>query len=376
MVTSLGGTRYATSVGGTLTGLGGNFIIIDDPIKADGVTSEAERRRVNDYYDSTLYSRLNNKSEDVIILIMQRLHVDDLVGHVRDKEDWVVLDIPAIATEPRSYELGPDEVYQRETGEVLHEARENRDTLEATRNTSGSHIFEAQHQQCPSPLGGNLVKREWLRRYRAPLPLNEYSVIVQSWDTASSISETADYSVGITFGVKDGTAHMLDVVRRRLEFPDLCRLVEARAEQFQVDDLLIERANSGIQLQQNLRREGYLLPISPLPRGDKISRLEGQLGKIEAGYLLIPETADWLDDFETELLSFPRGRHDDQVDALTQFLEWFSRHRGILNRPARREKRDSERRQRPAGRSHLRSSIGQLRSNGRLLVDDRGDVLY
>jgi hypothetical protein len=129
LMTSRMGMRYATSVGGTLTGRGGNFLIVDDPIKSDEVMSEAERHRVNQFYDGTLYSRLNNKNEDVIILVMQRLHVDDLVGHVRDKDRWTVLEMPAIAERELTYEIRNGEHYTRPAGEVLHEARDDRQTL-------------------------------------------------------------------------------------------------------------------------------------------------------------------------------------------------------------------------------------------------------
>lgn len=332
MVTTRKGMRYATSVGGTLTGRGGNMLIVDDPIKPDDVMSEAERNRVKHFYDGVLYSRLNNKNEDAIILIMQRLHVDDLVGHVLEKEDWVHLDIPAIAEEERSYEIGRDRVYDRRAGEVLHEARENREVLDVIKRQMGSYIFEAQYQQRPAPFGGNLVKREWLQTYMAPQSRSEYDRIVQSWDPASTVGATSDYSVCITFGVKNNTADILDVVRVQLEYPELRRRVIAEAERYGADVVLIEHTSAGIALAQDLRREGDLRPITLTPVGDKVSRLEAQTAAIEAGYVLLPERASWLEDFKAELLSFPNARYDDQVDALSQFLDWNSvwRQRGRI----------------------------------------------
>ncbi len=151
--------------------------------------------------------------------------------------------------------------------------------------------------------------------------------MIQSWDTASTVSQTSDYSVDITAGVTNNTAHILDVVRVRLEYPDLRRCILREAARYRVDQVLIERSSSGIALLQDLRREGQLRPISLRANGDKIVRLEAHSAKLEAGYVLIPERADWLSDFTAELLAFPSSRYDDQVDALSQFLEWFSRQR-------------------------------------------------
>jgi predicted phage terminase large subunit-like protein len=327
LMTSRMGLRYATSVGGPLTGLGGDIVIIDDPIKADGVASEAERHRVNQFYDGTLYSRLNNKNEDVIILVMQRLHVDDLVGHVLDKDEWTILNMPAIAESELTYEIDDGGYYTRRAGEVLHEAREDRRTLDVIKGQLGTSIFEAQYQQRPVPPGGTLIKREWLQTYSRALPRERYDQVVQSWDTASSISETSDYSVCITFGISKQTAHILDVLRVQLEYPELRRRLLREADRYGADTVLIEQSASGIALLQDLWREGQLRPISYKPRIDKVARLEGHSAKIEAGYVLLPEKAPWLDEFKTELLAFPNGRHDDQVDALTQFLEWLARRR-------------------------------------------------
>src|SRR5690606_16723955 len=116
----------ACTMGGSILGFGADLLIIDDPIKASDILSEAERRRIKETYDNTLYSRLNNKRTGAIVIVMQRLHEDDLVGHVLDKDAWSVLDIPAIAPEDRIYRIGPDEdeVYRRSAGELLQPSRE------------------------------------------------------------------------------------------------------------------------------------------------------------------------------------------------------------------------------------------------------------
>ena len=170
LITSAQGYRFAAGVGGSVLGRGADLIIVDDPIKATDALSAAERRRVAEFYDNTLYTRLNDKRTGAIVLIMQRLHQDDLVGHVLERDDWEVVAIPAIATEDRCYQLSddPGHVYLRRAGEVLQDSREPRAVLEQIRRSQGSLTFSAQYQQAPVPAEGNIVKREWLRFYDEP----------------------------------------------------------------------------------------------------------------------------------------------------------------------------------------------------------------
>ena len=328
-MTTKRGFRLGTSVGGTLTGRGGKIIIIDDPMKPDEAMSEAKREAVKQWYDGTLYSRLDNKAEDVIILVMQRLHMDDLVGHVLEKENWVHLNMPAIAEADQVFEVGPGRFYERKEGEVLHPEREPKKVLDAIKETLGSYHFAAQYQQNPLPAGGNMVKWEWFQIY-GELPTREANDrIVQSWDTASKAAELNDYSVCTTWLVKGNDYYLIDVVRERLEYPNLKKRVLKEYAKHQPSPLLIEDTGSGTSLIQELRRGGLrLIPIKP--EHDKITRMSAQSAKIEAGQVWLPEKAPWLDEFKTEILQFPNGRHDDQVDSMSQFLGWLDRRkRGI-----------------------------------------------
>ncbi len=145
---------------------------------------------------------------------------------------------------------------------------------------------------------------------------------MQSWDTASKASKTNDFSVCTTWLMRDRDYYLLHVLRQRLEYPDLRRRILAHAEAWDARAVLIEDAGSGMSLIQDLRHEGPLRPIPIRPDRDKIVRLEGQSAVIEAGHVLLPEAAPWLGDFELEILAFPHGRYDDQVDSLSQFLDW------------------------------------------------------
>jgi hypothetical protein len=183
LITTRRGSRYAAGMNGAILGRGADLIVIDDPIKATDALSQAERRRVNETYDSTVLTRLNDKRTGAIVIIMQRLHEDDLVGHVTAAGEWEVVSIPAIAMEERAYRLSddPEDVYLRQAGEVLY-AREPREILETIRRAQGSLTFSAQYQQSPVPPQGNIVKREWLRYYsQAP---SEFDLVMASWDTS------------------------------------------------------------------------------------------------------------------------------------------------------------------------------------------------
>ena len=320
--TTRGGYRLNTTVGGALTGRGGSSIIIDEPIKASDGQSEAARNNANAWFDETLLSRLDDKRNDAIIIVMQRLHVDDLVGHVLKKGDWTLLDLAAIAEEDMDVPIGDGQVHHRKKGDLLHPEREPQSVLDEMRTAMGSAIFSAQYLQKPVPTGGNMVKWEWFRRWTTPPEMEKYKTqIVQSWDTASKGGELNDYSVGITAMVRKEEIHILDVVRARLEYPALKKRIIAEKQRYQADKLLIEDKGSGMSLIQDLRKDG-VFSVAIKPEGDKVVRMSACSARIEDGCVLLPTTAAWLDEFRSELLAFPNSTHDDQVDALSQLINW------------------------------------------------------
>ena len=220
-VTTAQGYRLATSTGGVLTGRGADIILIDDPLKPEEALSDAQRQAANDWYDHTLYSRQNDKQRGAIVIIMQRLHEDDLVGHVLGQEPWEVVCFPAIAESDEVHEIetiwGP-RCFTRRQGEALHPAREPLDTLDHIRRTIGEYNFAGQYQQTPAPLGGGLVKAAWFRRYRAKDLPDRFDRIVQSWDTANKATELSDYSVCTTWGIAGKNLYLIGLLRQRLEY--------------------------------------------------------------------------------------------------------------------------------------------------------------
>ena len=323
IVTTAGGSRLTTSVGGTLTGRGGDLLIIDDPLKPQDAQSESARESLKQWYSNTLLSRLDHKSKGSIIVVMQRLHPDDLVGHLLEQGGWAHLSLQAIAETEERIALGDNRFHQRKVGDLLHPDRENQVALDELRSSMGSMEFSAQYQQAPVPIGGNLIKWSWFKFYDSPPTLIPGDRLIVSWDTAMSSNQLADYSACVVLLVRGETVYVLDVIRARLEYPDLKRAVllhHKRWRQTQAAySLIIEKKGSGLSLIQDLRRENVHV-IGVDPDGDKIMRMAAQTAPIEAGAVHLPLNAPWMDAFKKEMLAFPKGKHDDQVDALSQGL--------------------------------------------------------
>ncbi len=319
--TTKGGYRLATSVAGPLTGRGGNILIVDDPLSAKFAVSAAARNEVNEWFTGSALSRLDNKSEDAIIVVMQRLHVDDLIGHLlRMDVGWETLILPAIADEEATYDLGLGRSHTRRAGEPLSPARESLESLALLRRQLGTYAFSAQYQQNPLPLEGGLIQWKWFGQY-PEVPATGEGYVVQSWDTANKGTQVSDYSVCLTFHCKDDHHDLIDVFRERLDYPALKDHMVRLAERHRADAVLVEEAGSGIQLIQELGNS--TLPIKGIiPEGDKVTRMYTQTAKLENGWVRLPQVASWLEDLKVELLAFPNGTHDDQVDSLSQYLAW------------------------------------------------------
>jgi predicted phage terminase large subunit-like protein len=325
-MTTKRGFRLSTSVGGVLTGRGADFIIIDDPLKPDEALSEVQRRAVNEWYDHTLISRLNSKRDGCIIIIMQRLHEDDLVGHVLQQKGWRVLKFPAIAEENQNLSIqtpyGRKEFCRKE-GEALHPEREPLEVLAQLRGIQGEYNFAGQYQQAPAPLGGGLVKSAWFKTYTATGLPEKFELIFQSWDTANKPTELSDYSVCTTWGLKESHVYLLHVIRKRLGYPELKRTVREQAGAFNAQTIVIEDKASGTQLIQELIDEGLHAIKRYEPTMDKIMRMHSVTSTIENGFVHLPEKAAWLGEYLHELTIFPNGKYDDQADSTSQALDWF-----------------------------------------------------
>ncbi len=323
LATTCGGKRYATSVGGTLTGMGADVIIVDDPMKPDEALSDAERGRANEWARHTLFTRINDKKDDRIIIVMQRLHEDDMIGQVLELAKFELLAFPAIAQDDEEHQIRTPFGFLRhlrKIGEALHPLREPLAVLEKQRQLLGTAFFAAQYLQSPTPPGGGLVKIAWFQRYDLTSK-PPFFQIIQSWDCASKASQLSDYSVCTTWGVTHGKEiFLLHVYRERLEYPELKRKLRQFVDQFRAGTVVIEDTAAGIQLIQEFKSEGFARIVAVRPHYDKAMRMAMQTPAIEAGRVYLPREAPWLNDYVHEMAMFPKGKFDDQVDSTAQAL--------------------------------------------------------
>lgn len=326
------GYRLATSVGGTLTGRGGGVLIIDDPIKANDANSEIARRGAIEWFSNTALSRLDTPSGSLILVAMQRLHVDDLSG-VLIERGWPKLEIPAIAIEPTDYLLSDDEVYHRPAGELLQPGRDTHEALEELKLDLGSRVFAAQYQQNPTPPDGNMIKSAWLGRYDVPPARKSFRRVVLSCDPAGKSGIQNDFTAISVVGVHGKALYLLQVRRGHWTVMQMCETIRSLAAEFEVDLAIIEDTSSGMSLIPILNEECRLDVIGRRPDVDKETRLCRHQGRFEAGRILLPNEAPWLAEFEAELLAFPYARYDDQVDALLLFLDWYAQNEQSIDPP-------------------------------------------
>ena len=170
-----------------------------------------------------------------------------------------------------------------------------------------------------------MVKEDWFKRYAANEGPEHFDRIVQSWDTADKATELSDFSVCTTWGIRGKNLFLLNVLRRRLEYPALKRAVREQQILFNANEVLIEDKASGTQLIQELIADGCSAVTRYKPECDKIMRLHAQTAMIENGFVHIPETAPWLAEYLHEMTIFPKGKYDDQVNSTAQFLDWFKK---------------------------------------------------
>jgi predicted phage terminase large subunit-like protein len=315
------GTRLATSIGGVVTGRGADFIIIDDPLKPSDAMSTLKRDSVNEWFGNTLLSRLNEKLTGAIVVVTQRVHAYDLVGHLlgTSPDEWTVLNLPAEAIQEELIRIGNDRQYRRYAGDILHPEREPKSVLEDLRRNIGSDAYEAQYQQRPAPPGGAMFKRKWIERYDPLPPYGEDAIVIQSWDTASKTGPANDWSVCTTWHILNNRYYLLNVVRDKFDYPALKARAHALAVEYQPRVVLVEDSGVGTGLIEELRALGVNAVEVPCTTS-KEARASIQSAKFEGGRVYFPERASWLSELENELLSFPGSRHDDQVDSIVQAL--------------------------------------------------------
>jgi predicted phage terminase large subunit-like protein len=337
------GYRVSTSVGGTGTGERCDVAIIDDPLNAKKAASAVERQAVLDWHDQTIPTRLNEPERGVRVVIMQRLHEQDLSGHLIEHGGWTHLCLPA-EYEPTHPFVWPDDP-RGEEGELLWPEHVNAAALAGLKVEMGSYVAAGQLQQRPAPLEGGIFKLSGLRYFdpaflEPPSPL-AFRRIVQSWDTAFKEKQTSDYVVGALWGVAGANRYLLAVDRARRSLSDTKRAIRglyAFAEAtypLLPHSVLIENTANGPDIIAALRDELAGI-VAVTPAGDKVMRAHAVSPIWESGNVHVPgfarsdgmgydpaRTPGWVQEWIGEHTGFPNTAHDDQVDTTTQALIWL-----------------------------------------------------
>ena len=321
------GARIATSVDGALTGEGGDIIVIDDPHNVRESESSTVREGVLEWWDQAMQTRLNDPKTGAFIIIMQRVHENDLTGHILSNElgdEWDHLCLPA------RYEVGHPTITRStlnffdprtEEGELLWPDRIDDKTLTNLERSLGSYAAAGQLQQRPMPKGGGILKAEWWVPWeKEELPSNiEY--VLQSWDTAFSTKENSSYSARTTWGVfrSNGQVNVIviDMWYDRVSYPELRKIAQESYEEWEPDAVLIEKKASGQSLLQDLRMAG--IPVLEYsPDRDKQARAHASSALLEDGRIYFPFNKKWAKDLIDICAAFPAGDNDDIVDTCTQ----------------------------------------------------------
>ena len=343
------GHRIATSPTGGITGEGADYIIVDDPQNPKEAASDVERIRAINWFQQTLISRLNNAKEGRILLIMQRLHEDDLTGELLKKDfGYEHLDLQIMATRPQHIMIGSFDKHVKEH-EILHEARHGEKEIEQMRKEMGEYAFAGQYLQNPAPIGGGVFKQEWLRYYDLPAQQDDLRDFLSTMniyilcDPAHEQKKTSDYSAIMVVGANyDNNIYLIDIFRDRYtatERIDKLFEIHRKYNAFCGKPPTVSYEINGHRSDQHfiaerMREQRYYFNLinvnHTMRKQDRIMQLQPyfQTGRIylpSCGIIKNNRDGDRQNlleiMIEKELLLFPYGIHPDMIDALAQICD-------------------------------------------------------
>lgn len=323
--TTKGGLRFSSSVGGKALGWHAHIQVVDDPTKPKDVQAGGEQARealdrTRDWWQHTMASRKADPKDFSRVIIMQRLHEDDLAGHVLREGGWEHLMLPMHYDPARRCETSVGGDRREVEGQLLCPERYDADAVSTTERDMGPATASAQLEQAPAPASGTIFQREWLVKEYDELPAGVE--LFQSWDCAFKGNDDSDYVVGTVWGMLGARFYLVDLVRARMSFPATCAAVRDLSAKYPrcITKVIEDKAN-GPAVQQELQDiVAGIVAVNPM--GGKIARANACSGLFKAGNVYVPkvERAEWVAAWREEMAQFPKGRHDDQVDSTTQAL--------------------------------------------------------
>jgi predicted phage terminase large subunit-like protein len=333
LVTTAGGGLRSVAVEGSVTGFGADLIIVDDPVQIKDSENIRLLERVNDLFDSAIRTRLNNQKKGAIVIVAHRLAEDDLPGHVREEGGWTTIRLPLIARHSRTYKTDDGVVWLREKGDILRPDAFNARDIKRLRQTKHPD-FETLQQQNPGARDRLRILAEHIGVFASAEGLPNRPVVL-------SIDPAQKGGLSNSFGVMQAwTAHedrylLLDQVRQQARFTDFRAEVHRFIRRFRPSAILIEATGQGPSLMSDIKPQRGMDIVPITPADDKITRLRRHQKKIRDGLIFLPEDAPWRGEFVGELTQFPYAAFDDQVDALTQFLDWIEKNPSLAERSPR-----------------------------------------
>ena len=324
------GRMISTSIGSNVLGKGGSYIVIDDPMDAERAFSRAHREQAKRFIRNTLMTRLDNKRTGVIVMIMQRLHTDDPTAMMLQEGGWHHLCIPTVAPKPQQYVFPiSGKVFARPEGHLMWEDREGPRELAEMKKVLGEYGYSGQYQQNPVPVGGAMVKREWIQHWdRLPERFDE---MVLSADLTFTENSKSDFVVIQTWARKGPIKYLLDQRRERMGFTKTVAAIKRMKLKWpQASSTYIEEKANGHAVIEELKRKiSGVIGVNPGDR-DKISRLAAELPEFESGCVLLPPIVNqWVKEYIERLCAFPSVDFDDEIDTTSQAIMKLKHHTHI-----------------------------------------------
>jgi len=342
--TTMGGERKAFSSMGQITGQGANYIILDDFMSVVMYDSEAERRRALRFFIEGISSRLDDEMNDVMIVVEQRLGMEDLSGYLLENSNrWEHLCLPAEFTEKKYFYIGNFKKTVNK-GDLLNEKRLPKALLEEKRNArsitfddgteraNSSQYFEAQYMQNPVAPDGNLIKWDWFREFDLGEKYEmNFDYVLVSTDAAAKTKKTNDPSAFVKLGVIKNQIYVLDIYNKRRKYHETKEnLINFSTIYPTANDIIIEDASTGQVLITELKRESGFGIFAKSTKGlSKEMRARNETGQMANGNIFIPEKVNWLHEFRDQIMQFPNGKHDDIVDAFVYGLAHIRENQSI-----------------------------------------------